>query len=47
VKSRSGDLLAEEGPHAYKNVADVVDVVDHVGLARKVCRMKPLGVLKG
>jgi len=47
VKSRSGDLLAEEGPHAYKNVADVVDVVDQVGLARRVCRMKPLGVLKG
>jgi tRNA-splicing ligase RtcB len=47
VKSQSGKLLAEEGPHAYKNVADVVDVVDHVGLARKVARLEPLGVLKG
>ena len=47
VRSQSPKLLAEEGPHAYKNVADVVDVVDRVGLARKVARMKPLGVLKG
>jgi tRNA-splicing ligase RtcB (3'-phosphate/5'-hydroxy nucleic acid ligase) len=47
VKSQSGSLLAEEGPHAYKDIADVVAVVDDLGLARKVARMRPLGVLKG
>ncbi len=39
--------LAEEAPYAYKDVADVVGVVDAVGLSRKVARMRPLGVLKG
>ena len=28
-------------------VERVVDVVHHVGLARKVARLKPLGVVKG
>ena len=47
VRSASGSLLAEEAPYAYKDVADVVAVVDAVGLARKVARLRPLGVLKG
>ena len=47
AKSRSRTGLAEEQPAAYKNVADVVDVVSRAGLARKVARLKPLGVVKG
>jgi tRNA-splicing ligase RtcB len=47
VKSGSVGSLAEEAPYAYKDVADVVGVVDAVGLSRKVARMRPLGVLKG
>ena len=47
VKARSTSLLAEEAPYAYKDVSAVVDVVDAVGLARKVARLKPIGVLKG
>ncbi|MBU4377141.1 MAG: intein-containing RctB family protein [Candidatus Omnitrophica bacterium] len=39
--------LAEEAPYAYKNVNEVVDVVHNAGIARKVCRMRPLGVIKG
>ena len=39
--------LAEEQPAAYKNVNEVVDVVHRAGLSRKVCRMRPLGVIKG
>ena len=39
--------LAEEQPAAYKDVERVVDVVHHAGLARKVARLKPLGVVKG
>lgn len=39
--------LAEEAPHAYKDVDRVVDVVHHAGLARKVARLVPLGVIKG
>jgi len=47
VRSQSGSLLAEEAPYAYKDVGEVVSVVDAVGLARKVARLEPLGVLKG
>jgi tRNA-splicing ligase RtcB len=39
--------LAEEAPHAYKDVERVVDIVHQIGLARKVARLKPLGVIKG
>ena len=45
AQSRRG--LAEEQPNAYKNVDDVVEVVDGAGLSRKVARMRPLGVIKG
>jgi tRNA-splicing ligase RtcB len=47
VRAHSTGLLAEEAPYAYKDVAAVVDVVAAVGLARKVARLTPLGVLKG
>jgi tRNA-splicing ligase RtcB len=39
--------LAEEAPHAYKDVDRVVQVVHAAQLARKVARLVPLGVLKG
>ncbi|MDD5680804.1 MAG: RtcB family protein [Candidatus Omnitrophica bacterium] len=39
--------LAEEAPYAYKDVNDVVDVVHNAGIARKVCKMRPIGVIKG
>ena len=39
--------LAEEAPHAYKDVERVVNVVHDAGLARKVARLVPVGVLKG
>ena len=45
AKSREG--LDEEQPAAYKDVNQVVEVVHKAGLSKKVCRMKPLGVIKG
>ncbi len=39
--------LAEEAPDAYKNIDSVVNVVARAGLARKVARLVPLGVIKG
>lgn len=47
VRCPSSGELAEEAPGAYKDVERVVDVVDQVGLARKVARLRPLGVIKG
>jgi len=45
--SRSWKGLAEEYSGAYKDVADVVRVVERAGLARRVCRLRPIGVVKG
>mgnify|MGYP001612416141 FL=1 len=39
--------IAEEQPSAYKDVNDVVHVVHHAGLAKRVARLRPLGVIKG
>jgi tRNA-splicing ligase RtcB (3'-phosphate/5'-hydroxy nucleic acid ligase) len=47
VRSPSNKGLAEEAPFAYKDVEAVVDVVARAGLARRVARVVPLGVVKG
>jgi len=47
VRASSFGTVAEEVPEAYKDVADVVDVVHGAGIGRKVARLRPLGVLKG
>ena len=46
---RAGSMagLAEEAPVAYKDVDVVVDVVHRAGLARRVARLRPVGVMKG
>ncbi len=47
VKARGHKGLAEEQPAAYKDVDQVVDVVDEVGISKKVARLRPVGVIKG
>jgi tRNA-splicing ligase RtcB len=47
VRGASRATVVEEAPLAYKDVADVVDVVQAGGLADKVARIRPLGVIKG
>src|SRR5262249_38495745 len=47
VRCPSNAELAEEAPMAYKDIERVVDVVHGAGLARKVARLRPLGVVKG
>ena len=47
VRCPSNAELAEEAPSAYKDVERVVDVVERAGVARKVARLVPLGVLEG
>jgi tRNA-splicing ligase RtcB len=39
--------VAEEMPEAYKDVADVVRVVDGAGISRRVAQLRPIGVIKG
>jgi tRNA-splicing ligase RtcB len=47
VQSRGKLTLKEEMPEAYKDVSQVVEVVHDTGLAKKVARLRPLGVIKG
>lgn len=47
VRCPSNAELAEEAPTAYKDVDAVVEVVHQAGIARKVARVRPIGVLKG
>jgi tRNA-splicing ligase RtcB (3'-phosphate/5'-hydroxy nucleic acid ligase) len=39
--------MAEEMPHAYKDVADVVETMDSAGVSKRVARFRPIGVIKG
>jgi tRNA-splicing ligase RtcB len=47
VRAASSRGLAEEAPEAYKDVERVVEVVERAGLAARVARLRPIGVLKG
>jgi tRNA-splicing ligase RtcB (3'-phosphate/5'-hydroxy nucleic acid ligase) len=47
ARSTSRRGLDEEQPDAYKDVDRVVDVVHRAGLALRVARLRPLGVIKG
>jgi len=47
ARAHSWRGLAEEQPDAYKDVNQVVDVVHEANLAKKVARMRPIGVVKG
>lgn len=47
VRSETRDGVLEELPEAYKNVDEVIEVVHNAGLARKVARLRPMGVIKG
>lgn len=47
VRAAGRATLVEEIPEAYKDVAEVVDVVQGAGISRKVAKLKPIGVIKG
>lgn len=47
VRAASVRGLAEEAPVAYKDADAVVEVCELSGLARRVARLRPVGVVKG
>ncbi len=47
VKAESVSALAEEASQAYKDVAQVIDVVHQAGISKKVAMATPMGVIKG
>ena len=47
VRCQNPRVLAEEASLAYKDVATVVEVLERAGIASRVARLRPLGVVKG
>jgi len=47
IRSPSRATVAEEMPDAYKDVADVVQVMEAAAVSRRVARLKPFVVIKG
>lgn len=47
IEAASWKGVAEEAPEAYKDVDAVADVSHRVGIATKVARLVPIGVVKG
>ena len=47
MRSDSRSTVAEEMPEAYKDVSEVVKVMDSAGIATKVAKLVPLAVVKG
>jgi tRNA-splicing ligase RtcB (3'-phosphate/5'-hydroxy nucleic acid ligase) len=47
VRAQNKSALAEESSEAYKDVQDVVHVLQDAGIANVVAQLRPLGVIKG
>jgi len=47
IKSLTRDGVVEETPEAYKDVDSVVNVSHELGIATKVAKLVPIGVIKG
>ena len=47
VKSGSWKAIATEAPQVYKDIDEVVRVVEELGINKKVARLKPIVVIKG
>ncbi|MGE5804564.1 MAG: RtcB family protein, partial [Ignavibacteria bacterium] len=39
--------IAEEMPDAYKDVSQVVEVMDKEVISKKIAKLKPIAVIKG
>jgi tRNA-splicing ligase RtcB len=47
VKALTRDGVVEETPDAYKDVDEIANVSHSLGIATKVVRLIPIGVIKG
>ena len=47
VKALTRDGVVEEAPQAYKDVDSIVNVSHELGIATKVAKLVPIGVIKG
>jgi tRNA-splicing ligase RtcB len=47
LQAKSRRVISEEAPEAYKDINEVVEISHRAGIAKKVARLRPLGVVKG
>jgi tRNA-splicing ligase RtcB len=47
IHSESMSGLAEEAPQAYKDIHEIIRVIEGAGLAKAVVQLQPVGVVKG
>ena len=47
VKNPNPKGLADEAPSVYKDIDEVIKVVVGSGIAKKIVKLKPMGVIKG
>lgn len=47
IRSKSIRTIREETPDAYKNINEVVKVVEKAGISKRIVKLLPLGVVKG
>jgi len=47
VRVSGRESLKEEMPEAYKDIADVINVVHNAGISTRVVKLRPMGVIKG
>ena len=47
MRAANPKTITEEAPESYKNIEDVIEACDRVGLSKKVARLVPIGVIKG
>lgn len=45
TRADSRATLDEELPEAYKDITEVVDVVENAGISKKITQLKPLCVI--
>jgi tRNA-splicing ligase RtcB len=46
-KAASWKVMAEEASEAYKDIDEVARVTEEAGISKRICRLTPLGVIKG
>lgn len=47
IRAGSAREVLEEAPEAYKDIDEIIDVVDKSGIGKPVAKMRPLAVIKG
>ena len=47
LRAADSHTVVEEAPETYKNIDEVIDACDTVGVSKKVAKLLPIGVIKG